>query len=57
MLIPAALIFFVSGFAALVYQVTWQRMLVIYSGADVYSATVVIAVFMAGLRCGTPPVL
>ena len=53
MLIPAAFIFFISGFAALVYQVTWQRMLVIFSGADVYSATIVVAAFMAGLGCGT----
>ena len=53
MLIPAALLFFLSGFAALVYQVTWQRLLVIFSGADVYSATIVVAAFMAGLGCGT----
>ena len=53
MLIPAAFLFFLSGCAALVYQVTWQRLLVIFSGADVYSATVVVAVFMAGLGCGT----
>jgi len=52
MLVPAAFLFFLSGFAALVYQVTWQRLLVIFSGADVYSATVVVAVFMAGLGCG-----
>jgi hypothetical protein len=42
MLIPASVIFFLSGFAALAYQVTWQRMLVICSGAGVYPATVVI---------------
>jgi spermidine synthase len=53
MLIPALAAFFLSGFAALLYQVTWQRMLVIFSGADVYSATMVIAAFMAGLGCGS----
>lgn len=53
MLIPALSAFFLSGFAALLYQVTWQRMLVIFSGADVYSATMVIAAFMAGLGCGS----
>ena len=46
-------IFFVSGFAALVYQVIWQRLLAIFSGADVYSATIVVAVFMTGLGCGS----
>src|SRR5438876_3899862 len=53
MLTPALAIFFTSGFAALVYQVVWQRMLVIFSGADVHSATIVVAAFMAGLGCGS----
>ena len=44
--------FFLSGFAALVYQVVWQRMLVAFSGADVYSSTVIVAAFMAGLGVG-----
>jgi predicted membrane-bound spermidine synthase len=53
-MLPAALVvFFLSGFAALLYQVTWQRLLAIFSGADVYSATLVIAAFMAGLGCGS----
>ena len=46
-------LFFLSGFAALLYQVIWQRLLVIFSGADVYSATIVVAAFMAGLGCGS----
>jgi hypothetical protein len=37
------LVLFISGFAALLYQVAWQRMLVIFSGADVYSATIVVS--------------
>ena len=45
--------FFVSGFAALLYQVIWQRLLAIFSGADVYSATVIVAAFMAGLGIGS----
>jgi len=53
-MLPAALVsFFLSGYAALLYQVTWQRLLAIFSGADVYSATLVIAAFMAGLGCGS----
>jgi spermidine synthase len=46
------LIFFASGFAALVYQILWQRLLVIFSGSDVHSATIIVAAFMAGLGCG-----
>ena len=46
-------IFFLSGFAALVYQVIWQRLLVVFSGADVYSATIVVVAFMLGLGCGS----
>jgi len=41
-----------SGFAALLYQVIWQRMLAIFSGADVFSATVIVAAFMGGLGIG-----
>lgn len=46
-------LFFVSGFAALLYQVIWQRVLAIFSGADVFSVTIVVAAFMAGLGCGS----
>ena len=53
MFAAALLVFFVSGFAALVYQVIWQRLLTIFSGADVQSATLVVAAFMTGLGCGS----
>src|SRR5688500_8135414 len=46
-------VYFISGFAALMYQVIWQRTLVIFSGADVHSATLVVGAFMAGLGCGS----
>ena len=48
----ALTIFFLSGFAALLYQVVWQRLLVIFSGADVYSVTIIVGAFMAGLGIG-----
>lgn len=48
----ALAVFFASGFAALVYQVVWQRMLAIFSGVDVYSATLIVAAFMGGLGVG-----
>lgn len=47
------ILFFVSGFAALLYQVIWQRILAIFSGADVYSITIIVAAFMAGLGIGS----
>ena len=45
-------VFFISGFAALLYQVIWQRLLVFFSGADVYSVTLIVTSFMAGLGLG-----
>jgi spermidine synthase len=52
-MLPVALaVFFISGFAALLYQVIWQRLLGIFSGTDVYSVTIIVAAFMAGLGIG-----
>jgi len=51
---PLALVVFcASGFAALLYQVIWQRLLTLFSGADVFSATIIVAAFMGGLGIGT----
>ena len=47
------LVFFASGFSALLYQVIWQRVLAIFSGADVFSITIVVSAFMGGLGCGS----
>jgi spermidine synthase len=47
------LLFFVSGFTALLYQTIWQRMLGFFSGVDVYSVTITVSAFMAGLGCGS----
>ena len=46
-------VFFGSGLAALTYQVIWQRILAIFSGADVFSVTIIVAAFMAGLGLGS----
>jgi len=46
-------IYFSSGFAALLYQVIWQRMLAIFSGADLFAITTIVASFMAGLGVGS----
>jgi spermidine synthase len=48
----ALLAFFLSGFAAVLYQVIWQRLLTFFSGADIYSITIIVAAFMAGLGLG-----
>ncbi len=48
-----ALLFFLSGFAALVYQVAWQRLLVVFAGGDVLAITIIVTSFMAGLGCGS----
>ena len=45
--------FLLSGFAALTYQIVWQRLLVLPMGADVYSTTIIVAAFMAGLGLGS----
>jgi predicted membrane-bound spermidine synthase len=52
MLSVSAAIFFTSGFAALLYQVIWQRLLVLFSGADLYSVTIIVASFMGGMGVG-----
>ena len=47
------LVFFVSGFPALIYQLVWQRALFIQFGVNIESVTVVVAGFMAGLGLGS----
>lgn len=47
------LLFVLSGFAALVYQVAWQRILALHSGVGLYSITMIVAAFMAGLGVGS----
>jgi len=51
--VTALIIFFASGFSALLYQVIWQRMLGFFSGADVYSVTIIVAAYMAGMGVGS----
>jgi spermidine synthase len=48
-----ALAFFLSGAAALVYQVTWQRILMLHTGIGVVSVSLIVAAFMAGLGIGS----
>jgi spermidine synthase len=45
--------FFLSGAAALVYQVVWQRILELSSGIGIYSVAMIVGAFMAGLGLGS----
>jgi predicted membrane-bound spermidine synthase len=46
-------IFFTGGFAAVLYQTVWQRLLTLFSGADIFSITIVVSAFMAGMGLGS----
>lgn len=46
-------VFVLSGFAALLYQVVWQRALYAIYGINVESVTVVVTAFMLGLGLGS----
>src|SRR5579871_306328 len=47
------LLFFVSGFPALLYQIVWQRTLFAIYGVNIESVTVVVSAFMLGLGLGS----
>src|SRR5262249_10159126 len=46
-------IFFASGFAALIYQIIWQRALFTIFGTNVEAVTVVVTGFLCGLGFGS----
>lgn len=50
--LPIAAAFFLSGFAALVYQLAWQRLLFVMVGVDIESVTIIVSTFMLGLGLG-----
>lgn len=47
------LVFLASGFAALLYQVVWQRSLFAIFGINIESVTVIVTAFMLGLGLGS----
>lgn len=49
-LLPA--LFFISGFAAIIYQIVWQRIIFSTFGINSESVTLVVSVFMGGLGLG-----
>ena len=46
-------LFFFSGFPALIYQLTWQRSLFRIFGVNTESVTIVVTAFMLGLGLGS----
>lgn len=46
-------LFLVSGFAALIYQIVWQRVLFAVYGVNIESVTIVVSIFMFGLGIGS----
>jgi len=46
-------VFFLSGLASLVYQVSWQRLLTIQHGVGAVSIALIVSVYMLGLGLGS----
>lgn len=46
-------LFFLSGFPALIYQIVWQRALFAFYGVNIESVTIVVTAFMLGLGLGS----
>jgi spermidine synthase len=46
-------VFFISGFATLIYQIAWQRLLTVYYGVGPVSIAVIVSVFLLGLGIGS----
>ncbi|MBN2091511.1 fused MFS/spermidine synthase [candidate division KSB1 bacterium] len=49
----ALMLFAVSGFCAMAYQVIWTRLLSLIIGPTIYAFTIVVTTFIAGLAIGT----
>jgi spermidine synthase len=47
------ILFFCSGFPALIYQIVWQRALLAIYGINIESVTIVVSAFMLGLGIGS----
>jgi spermidine synthase len=47
------MVFFASGFSALLYQIVWQRSLFAIYGINIEAVTVVVTAFMVGLGVGS----
>src|SRR5258706_1223278 len=50
---PYCILFFISGFPALIYQIVWQRSLFTIYGVNIESVTMIVTIFMLGLGLGS----
>ena len=50
---PYHVLFFLSGFPALLYQIVWQRALFTIYGVNIESVTIIVTAFMLGLGLGS----
>lgn len=48
-----AFLFLISGIAAIIYQIVWQRVLFAALGINIESVTIIVSVFMFGLGIGS----
>lgn len=53
LLLGTYVLFFLSGFSSLLYQIVWQRALFTIYGINIESVTVVVTAFMIGLGAGS----
>lgn len=47
------LLFFISGFSGLIYQVMWNRQFKLILGSSIVSVSIIVAIFMLGLLLGS----
>lgn len=45
-------VFFISGIAGLIYQLSWQRIALRLIGVDLYATSIIVSAFMLGLGLG-----
>src|ERR1700761_9488269 len=51
--LTSSVLLFLSGAAALIYQILWAKQLTLVVGVEVYSITIAVSAFFAGLAAGS----
>ena len=46
------ILFFISGFSALIYQIIWQKKLFLFFGVNIEATTMIVSIFLLGLGFG-----
>ncbi|MDG1476019.1 MAG: hypothetical protein P8Q14_02635, partial [Vicingaceae bacterium] len=47
------LLFFISGFSGLIYQILWSRQFKLLLGSSIVSVSIIVSMFMLGLLLGS----